>query len=388
LLAWFVLAAVAACGKSERSGERRQRGASGGSAPNGGATGGGVTSGGATSGGATTGGATSGGAGASNAGNPATGGTGGDAAGAAGSGGDPEGGEGGEPPDPPCDDGAVRCLAGVGTRERCVAGDWVSEDFVCAVSVRVENGSGYPCATKADGRFKCWLNDASDLLPPAPVLPGLVRQTLGGQGLPLFWNGTLFLLEDGTLYRSGPILVGTNVAFFDRDYHSMDTCVVLRDGGGICQATPLSMLTPSGTVGFRQVLMSSADVCTLDTLGVVRCTRSMLSGRYAELALGNVACARTLDGAIECAWPDAPLFEVPAGTFKRIAMADDTVCGIRDTGELACAGVEGQSPDPPAGAFTDIDAGDRTICAIHLDGSVRCQSSFEGAAAHEVPEGW
>ena len=330
---------------------------------------------------------TSGGAGA-NAGNPATGGTGGDAAGAAGSGGDPEGGEGGEPPDPPCDDGAVRCLAAIGTRERCVAGDWVSEEFACAVSVRVQNGSGYPCATKADGRFKCWLSDAVDLLPPAPVLPGLVRQTLGGDSMPLSWNGTLFLLDDGRLYTTGPSLVATDVAFFDQDNFSTDTCLVLRDGRAMCRVTPLSMLTPSGMVGLRQVLVSSADVCTLDALGVVRCTRSTLSGRYAELALGNFACARTLEGAIECAWPGVELFEVPAGTFTRIAMADDTVCCIRDTGELACAGVEGQSPEPPEGAFTDIDAGDRVICAIHVDGSVRCLSSYEGSASYEVPEGW
>jgi hypothetical protein len=79
-------------------------------------------------------------------------------------------------------------------------------------------------------------------------------------------------------------------------------------------------------------------------------------------------------------------FPVPAGTFTRIAMADDTVCGIRDSGDLACAGMEGQVPEPPSGPYTDIDGGDRVLCAIHVDGSVRCFSTYGPEIA--VPEGW
>jgi hypothetical protein len=380
-LAVFLLVAAAcagACGKSVRSDEERVRGRGGtggsGNKPNGA---------GAPSGGA------SGAAGLSNGGSPANGGVGGDAAGAAGVAGE-SGGEGGEPPEA-CDDGAVRCLAAVGLRERCSAGEWAREEFACATSVRVENLNGIPCAAKADGRFHCWGVNGFSMFSSTPALPGTVRAVLGGGSVPRTWDGTLFLLEDGALFSHDGLSrrVATDVASFERDYFTHDLCVVARDGGAHCSVADLSALAPSGTAGFRQVFVAGNDACALDMLGRIRCKFSVLSGEYAELAIGNFPCARTLEGAIECAtpWAGELGFDVPTGSFTRIAMADETVCGIRDTGAIACAGLEGQSPEPPEGTFTDIDGGDRVFCAIHIDGSVRCFSTHDGSDLG-APEGW
>jgi hypothetical protein len=375
----LVIAACAgACGKSARSDEDHGRGRGGtggaGNAP--------------SEAGAPSGGAASGAAGVSNGGSSANAGVGGDAAGEAGVAGE-SGGEGGAPSEP-CDDGAVRCLAEVGLRERCSAGEWAREEFACATSVRVENLSGIPCATKADGRFHCWGASGFSTLAPSRALPG-VRAVLGGDNVPLSWDGTLLLFESGALdtYNGGTQTVDTDVLSFDRDYSSNDLCVVTRDGGAHCTQADLSAVAPSGTADFRQVLVSSSDVCALDTLGRIRCKFSVLDGEYAELAIGTFPCARTLEGTLECAtpWGGELGFDVPTGTFTRVAMADDTVCGIRDTGAIACAGLEGQSPEPPQGTFTDIDGGDRTFCAIHIDGSVRCFSTLTGNELG-APEGW
>lgn len=183
---------------------------------------------------------------------------------------------------------------------------------------------------------------------------------------------------------------------------------------------------------------SAQATCARDSAGGVLCWGSaetseatIPSGPYAQIAVGlGRACGLRGDGSVAC-WGMNDAYDAlipPAGTFDRLALADELgcvadreggftcwgrtddvtlptrtdavafdiagigVCELDAQGGILCSGLINPSAssaaqNPPADTYTSLNLGQAQACAVRAgDGSVACWGTREGPST-DGPEG-
>ncbi len=288
-----------------------------------------------------------------------------------------------------CEEQEVRCGPSSGVRELCAAGEWVEQDFVCAVEIRVEDSEGTSCAVKSDGSYGCWALGGDSIKepeePPGPI--DVVFPVPSPGGGELAW-----LLSDGTFVdaegNETPGVTDMEVGI------GPDYCLILDDKSASCSlsgvvgASPVVKLATSSTM--RCALLETGDVYCDD-----RHENSVtLYGGYVAIAVAyQTLCAIDGSGTLTCAYlsaafddSDEPTYLDPLdGVYKQVAMIDTHVCAIARGGELECSKFTGEDFYDQPGLFTDIAGGDFVFSAIRQDGSIL---SWLNGTVSKLPDGW
>jgi len=209
---------------------------------------------------------------------------------------------------------------------------------------------------------------------------------------PLSQQAVVWLLDDGTFVDDTR---NESADVVDFDTHGSDLCLLHGDGTVTC-----SLSGPIAATQVTEVAVSSGLRCLLLENGEARCDDQddgsvVVPGPYSAIAVANpYFCGILADGAIECTNLSVPLFDGSSdltfmdpveGSFTKLAMDDDNVCGITTEGPIRCGVTYSDSTTDWAGGFTAISGGDHTICAIGVDGAVSCWLS---GSPMTVPEGW
>jgi len=293
----------------------------------------------------------------------------------------------GDPWPPTC----VRCNAD-GIREMCGAdGSWTATDFVCTTNIAIDDVVGSICATKADGRARCWNADGT---------------TVGDLGLPdanykrvqAARVGTIGLTRDGRLLGASrgeiPADLPPIADFRATDLGAAGLCLIAHDGS-LLYGNYLPEVDPPLTLAVEAGPF--ADVaCAFEGLvagvrsdGTVWGTDLLPGDSWARIAISTtVVCGLSRAGEVTCShgpagWaPGVPMFT--RGPYRQVAASFQAACALEEGGALTClrsADGEGLTIDP--GQFTFIVAGRDLVCGIRLDGTSACFRQ-EGIADHVV----
>lgn len=136
--------------------------------------------------------------------------------------------------------------------------------------------------------------------------------------------------------------------------------------------------------------------CAVDEAGALECHgegvddfSEIPDGSFRSVSVGpRHACAIDVEGAVSC-WgrEEVELPEFPGDvSYREVSTSYDTTCAIRrDNGSVECLGA-GEGWDVPAGRFEQVSVADRHACALEADGRIECWGE-DGTEITEVPSG-
>jgi len=280
----------------------------------------------------------------------------------------------------------VQCLS---FRERCDEhGEWLKEDFACAIDITGAEEQAIACAVNSQGRIVCFgptVDHFSDeLIAQAPkrtwaklVLADDPLDVRHHQlcGIDIHGQGMCWNRAGESTSISGPvkqIALGT-----------AGMCAVLDNGTGYCQLDERVIgPTPPMTGPVQDLLLRNDSAFGLQQDGAVTVPYPDFSppmGEYTRISASDLElCAVRVDHTLSC----APHVLPPALASKHfIQVAVEYfggMCAIRDDRTIVCDALEsGREFKPPAGEFTRIAAVSAGMCAIRADGSLACFGETE-----------
>lgn len=252
-------------------------------------------------------------------------------------------------------------------------------------NLAIDDEIGSICATKADGRHRCWDPQGAPVattgLPDADYVrvqlarEGAVGLTRDGR-MHAVWvsvppelppiasfRATNLWGYQGMCLRgtSGELVFGSNRAevnpdttlsspwHYDAGPYASVTCAF---EGLVCSVRPdgtVSGNCPTATPGndWKQATISVHMSCGLTTSDEIRCARGFI-------------------GTDE----RFPVFA--PGPYRQLAATYDTACALRADGELTCQRYDSLSIPAPPGPFVSIEAGGDLLCGIRPDGTSSC----------------
>ncbi|KAL2513292.1 Serine/threonine-protein kinase-like protein CCR4 [Abeliophyllum distichum] len=103
-----------------------------------------------------------------------------------------------------------------------------------------------------------------------------------------------------------------------------------------------------------------------------------------ELNSGNSHICGVTNGTNHFWCWQSPDFNYTTNNFtSRIAVGENFVCGLLDSGEIHCLGIDTNVIDHvPRGNFSWIEAGFHHVCAISFNGSLECWGKMAGEKPH------
>jgi hypothetical protein len=258
--------------------------------------------------------------------------------------------------------------------------------FVRTISVTVDDETGRPCATKADGTYRCWTDSillplpADDYVrvqaarlgligltrdgrlravsfavphdpPPAPVIELSVTNMYGYQAVcyRTSVDGPFTIFQDRESVREAGLTGDPYTDFPGPFDHAL--CAYEGLYGGV---------RPDGTAwGFGEGRAPAA------------------GGNLRRLALSaSLSCGLLRDGEISCVVgrlrEDTPAPTFPPGPYTHLAVTTLVACALTAEGELRCLRADGKEMATPPGPYTDVSAGANVMCAIRADGTSGC----------------
>ena len=305
-------------------------------------------------------------------------------------------------------------------------------------------GRSHSCGLRTNGAVTCWGdNTFGQADPPAGIYQSVTAGdrhscALDTDGTITCWGeaygetptGVRWAATDPTRTTTEPDPTPNeaSVAYRSVSAGGLHSCAIRADDTIVCwgnnvfgQADP-----PDGS--YTAVTAGEFQSCGLRTDGSVTCWgRNNLNnllinylptpppdGSYTAVSAGFRACAVRTDGTVTCwpaikgsycwsvdrenghpdhvhvCWdPDESLNR----SYRAIAVAGRTECGLRTDGGITCWGLSNSisnsisnSYDPPAGTYKAVSAGIYHICAIRADDSVACWGDSMYGQAHP-PDG-
>ena len=297
-----------------------------------------------------------------------------------------------------CPEGQLRCDPS-GYQELCEkGGDWKSTGAACTTNVAVDDETDGVCATKADGRYRCFT--------PAPLAPLPAAEYRRVQATP---QGPIGLTRDGRLLAAGidlPAELPLAVEFNSTNmWGSQGVCYRTASDGPLFVFTsfenPELRETRTFDGPFRQARCAWEGIVTGvllngtfwdQHLGLPAPSTVVLTQVAFGLGIlcalgedGSVSCGKSFAREDECAVPGADFtgncqsiagipasFSFPGGPYVQIAATRRVGCALSGQGELSCLRRDGQVVATSPGRYTFIEAGLSTLCAIRTDGSAGC----------------
>lgn len=259
----------------------------------------------------------------------------------------------------------------------------------------VSAGSGAACGRRADGTLLCWGGDDSGLLgggagdqSPGPVtLTGTFSDVSVGGGT------ACAVASDGTLWCWGYRLHSGSSFVIDEAPTSADAatdwasvamglqhgCGLKSNGAAFCfgiagQGTTgdgstgsTQRLTPRAVSGGRtwtQVVAGQSSSCGIEaSTNLAWCWGS---NDHGQLGNGGTAPSTT------------PVSVSDVGPWSRLAIGEDTVCGVKASGDVLCWGRDPRTQlafpglTPMATGAIDVDVGRAHICLLDGSGALSC----------------
>jgi hypothetical protein len=264
-----------------------------------------------------------------------------------------------------------------GRRETCGAdGTWHETDYVCTVDVVIDDQTGSYCATKADGRYKCWGSLPAASLPEAKY----VRVQLMPDGL-------VGVTDDGHVYSTSltipadlPLAEGLRATnMFGHQalcFRSKTDGSFVMYSESVIQGPVIRVLDPGPFVDTRCAYEGIA--CGVKTDGTMWCNNSNVNtlpgNTWSEVALSwRYLCARTRTFDVTCTSTmgnnDATIFQPVKYEHTAVTLA--VVCALDRRGQIGCYRGDTYLPVDP-GPYKFIDAGRNVVCAIRTDGTTAC----------------
>jgi hypothetical protein len=270
-----------------------------------------------------------------------------------------------------------RCNA-QGRRETCgTDGEWHETDYVCTINVAVDDETASYCATKADGRYKCWGSLPAESLPDAKY----VRVQLAREGL-------VGLTNDGRVLTAGfevppdlPVVAqfrATNMFGYQAICYRSATDGSFGMFSDTPSATPLRVLDPGPFADVTCAFEGLA--CGAKQDGSVWCNNSGIgmlpNGHYGQIALslgfvcgfgnGRVACAPGYANA------SAPAPGFAPTTYRRIAVTNGVACALTFFEDIGCLRADWTYIPVDSARYSFMDAGRNVLCAIRRNGTSIC----------------
>jgi hypothetical protein len=271
--------------------------------------------------------------------------------------------------------------------------------LVCTTNLAVSDETDEVCATKADGRYRCWTNEPLAALPQAKYrrVQATPRGSIGltqdgklfavGIELPaalpsvVEFNSTNMWGGQGVCYRTahdGPLFIFDY--FVDdpkRETDPIDTAfrqvrcvwegivIGVRTDGAIWSNAGARLQVPADT-RFQSVSLGLGILCGLDEAGRAWCGKSLRSEDQCAIP------GQDFTGNCHPIPGIPALVSFPGGPYVQIATTRRVGCALAATGELLCLRRDGAVIPTPPGLYTFIEAGMATLCAIRSDGTSAC----------------
>jgi len=266
--------------------------------------------------------------------------------------------------------------------------DATDPSFVRTTNVAIDDEVGSVCATKADGRARCWNADGTvvgDLTLPDAHYTRVQRATVGPIGL----------TDDGRLYGPrGAIPDGlpTIVDFRATNLWGRQGLCLRAQDGSLLYGNYVPELDPPKVLQvepgpFADVACAFEGlVCALAADGTVFGTWPLcpMGADLAQISISvSLSCGLTRGGEIACshgalpAGNGAPFFA--GGPYRQIATTYEAACALDASGKLTCMRGDGAALSVDAGPFTSIVAGRDLVCGLRPDGTTACFRQNEGA---------
>lgn len=260
--------------------------------------------------------------------------------------------------------------------------------FVRTTNIAIDDEVGSVCATKADGRARCWNGDGmvlDDLTLPDAHYTRVQRATVGPIGLTV--DGRLYGPR-GAIPDDLPPIVdfrATNL------WGNQGLCLRAQDGSLLYgnylpEADPPRGLqvAPGPVTDFACAFEGL--VCALGADGTVYGALSFCppGGDWAQISVSvSLSCGLTRGGEIACmpggilAGSGTPVFT--DGPYRQVATAYQAACALDMGGKLTCLRADGPPVSVDAGPYTSIVAGRDLVCGLRPDGTTACFRQNEGA---------
>jgi hypothetical protein len=264
-----------------------------------------------------------------------------------------------------------------GRRETCGAdGNWHETDYTCTVDVVIDDETGSYCATKADGRYKCWGLLLAASLPEAkyvrvaPLTDGLVGVTDDGH----VYSTSMMIPPD---LPPAEGLRGTNM------FGRQALCFRSKTDGSFIMYSEsdvlgplIRVLDPGPFVDARCAFEGIA--CGVKTDGTMWCNNGTIhtlpGTMWSEVSLSwSWLCARTRTSDVTCTstMGDDYAHIFQPVEYEQTAATLGVVCALDRRGQIGCYSGDTYLPVDP-GPYKFIDAGRNVLCAIRTDGTTAC----------------
>lgn len=265
--------------------------------------------------------------------------------------------------------------------------------FVRTTNVAIDDEVGSVCATKADGRARCWDGNGivlDDLTLPDAHYTRVQRATVGPIGL----------TDDGRLYGPRGAIPDDLPPIVDfratNLWGRQGLCLRAQDGSLLYgnyvpdPTAPAMLRVEPGP--FADVACAFEGlVCALAADGTVFGANCPTGGGWAQVSISvSLSCGLTRSGEIICtpgvlpAGDDAPIFK--HGPYRQIATAYEAACALDTAGSLTCMRADSAPLSVDPGPYTSIVAGRDLVCGLRPDGTTACFRQTQGAGTYgDVP---
>jgi hypothetical protein len=251
--------------------------------------------------------------------------------------------------------------------------------FVRTTNLAIDDEIGSVCATKADGRARCWNADGTaldDLTLPDAHYARVQRAGVGPIGLTD--DGRLFGPRGAIPDDLPPIadFRATNL------WGHQGLCLRAQDGrlfyGNYIPdgAAPRALQVEPGPFVDIDCAFEGL-VCGLAADGTVFGGFCPTSADWAQISISvSLSCGLTRAGDIVCSPGTLPASGgVPAfthGPYRHIVTTYQAACALDTAGELTCVRSDGAPVSVDAGPYTSVVGGRDLVCGLRPDGTTAC----------------
>jgi hypothetical protein len=260
-------------------------------------------------------------------------------------------------------EGAVRCNAD-GRREVRSKGAWLPTDFVCTTNVAIDDEIGSICATKADGRHRCWDPQGAPFATTPLRDADYVRVQLAREG-------AVGLTRDGRMHAvwvSVPPELPPIASFRATNLWGYQGMCLRGTGGELVYGSNRAEVAPELTV-------SSPWYSEAGPFG--SCPTATPGNDWKQVTISLLMnCGLTASDNVRCGHPsvgsDRPFPLFAPGPYRQVVATYDAACALRPDGELVCQRHDNVTIAAPPGPFVSIEAGRDLLCGIRPDGTSSC----------------